>query len=139
MINPSPPYSDTQITKFIFVFLLFFIPLNVNSEVNLTEILDGKSKDITREIRKLGNELNSLTKDKNFNLTHENEKLRVTLLGIGQKLKSLKQDSNMLVDKNSQTSEIYDFAIDILNTLVCEKYQLGEFSKPLVKEFNVKC
>ena len=125
--------------KFIFIFILFFVPINVNSEVNLTEILDGNSKKITNEIINLNEEINVLSKNKDLILSHENEKLRVKLLAIGQKLKRLKQDPNMQIDKNSHTNEIYYYAVDILNTLVCEKYLLGDFSDLNLSEFNVKC
>ena len=139
MNNPSLPYLDAQITKFIFVFFLFFIPVNVNSEVNLTEILNGKTEEITNEIRKLNKEMDILNKNKDLNLSHENEKLRVRLLDIKQKLKTLEQDSNMQDNKNTQAKEIYDYAMEIINTLVCEKYLLGEFSDLHLSEFNVTC
>lgn len=139
MINPSLPYLYAQIPKFIFVFFLFFIPANVNSEVNLTEILDENSEKIIKEINKLNKEFSSSDGDKIIILIHENEKLRERLLEIGQKLKSLKQDSNMQFDKNSETREIYDYAKNIFNTLVCEKYLLGEFSDLHLNEFNVRC
>ena len=139
MTNLSPQYLGAQITKFIFIFILFLVPINVNSEVNLTEILDGNSKKITNEINNLKKEMNVLSKNKDLILSHENEKLRVKLLAIKQKLKRLKQDPNMQIDKNSQTNEIYYYAIDILNTLVCEKYLLGDFSDLNLSEFKVKC
>ena len=36
-------------SKFLLFFSLFFIPTDVNSEVNLTEILDGNSQEITQK------------------------------------------------------------------------------------------
>ena len=48
MNNPSLPYLDAQITKLIFVFFLFIIPVNVNAEVNLTEIIDRNSEKIIK-------------------------------------------------------------------------------------------
>ena len=113
--------------------------MNVNSEVNLTEILNGKTEEITNEIRKLNKEMDVLNKNKDLNLSHENEKLRVRLLDIKQKLKTLEQDSNMQDNKNTQAKEIYDYAMEIINTLVCEKYLLGEFSDLHLSEFNVTC
>ena len=90
-------------------------------------------------INKLSNELNSSNEKKILTLTNENEKLRERLLEIGEKLKSLKQDSNMQFDKNSETTEIYDYAKNILKSLLCEKYLLGEFSDLHLSEFNVTC
>ena len=139
MNNLSTQYFVVQTTKFIFIFFLFFIPVNVNSEVNLTEILDGKSKEITDEIRNLNKEMNSLSKDKEKIIMHENEKLRVRLLDIKQRLKRLEQNSNMQVNKNSQANEIFEYAMEIINTLVCEKYLLGEFSDLHLSEFDVTC
>ncbi len=139
MKNFSTQYFNAQITKFIFVFFLIFIPVNVNSEVNLTEILNGKTEQVTNEIRILNEEMNVLNRNKDLILSHESERLRVKLLDIGQKLKSLKQDLSMQVNKNNETSEIYDYAIDVLNNLVCKKYLLGEFSDTHLSEFNMKC
>ena len=139
MNNLSIPNFNAQITKFIFVFYLIFIPVNVNSEVNLTEILNGETEKITSEIRKLNEEMDVLNKNKDLNLSHENEKLRVRLLDIKQKLKTLEQDSNMQNNKTTQAKEIYDYAMEIINTLMCEKYLLGEFSDLHLSEFNVTC
>ena len=51
-----------KISKFLLFFFLFFFPEDVNSEVNLTEILDGKSQEITNKIIELND---------NFQITNE--------------------------------------------------------------------
>ena len=50
-------------SKFLLFFFLFFIPTDVNSEVNLTEILDGKSQEITQKIIELNNEIQIISED----------------------------------------------------------------------------
>ena len=64
---------------------MLFIPADVNSEVNLTEILDGKSQEITKKIIELNDEIQIITED-NFVLSTENEKLLNKLLNIKKML-----------------------------------------------------
>ena len=66
-------------SKFVLFFFLFFIPTDINSEVNLTEILDGKSQEITIKIIELNNEIQTMAED-DFVLSIESEKLLNTIL-----------------------------------------------------------
>ena len=50
-------------SKFLLFVFLFFIPTDVNSEVNLTEILDGNSQEITQKIIELNNEIQIISED----------------------------------------------------------------------------
>ena len=125
-------------SKLLLFFFLFFIPADVNSEVNLTEILDGKSQEITRKIIELNNEIQIITED-DFVLSIENEKLLNNLLNIKKMLEKLKQDliSNDIED--SETIEMFNYALETSNSLICEKYQSGDFSSSNLMEFNIKC
>ena len=87
-------------SKFLLFFFLFFIPTDVNSEVNLTEILDGNSQEITKKIIELNNEIQIITED-DFVLSIENEKLLNNLLNIKKMLEKLKQDLISMISKTS--------------------------------------
>ena len=125
-------------SKLLLFFFLFFIPADVNSEVNLTEILDGKSQEITRKIIELNNEIQIATED-DFVLSIENEKLLNNLLNIKRMLEKLKQDliSNDIED--SETIEMLNYALETSNSLICEKYKSGDFSSSNLRESNIKC
>ncbi len=127
-----------KISKFLSFFFLFFIPADVNSEVNLTGILDGKSQEITRKIKELNNEIQINTED-DFVLSIENEKLLNNLLNIKRMLEKLKQDliSNDIED--SETIEMFNYALETSNSLICEKYKSGDFSSSNLRESNIKC
>ena len=127
-----------KISKFLLFFFLFFFPEDVNSEVNLTEILDGKSQEITKKIIELNDEIQIITED-NFVLSIENEKLLNNLLNIKKMLEKLKQDliSNDMED--SETVEMFNYALETSNSLICKKYQSGDFSSSNLMEFNIKC
>ena len=125
-------------SKLLLFFFLFFIPADVNSEVNLTGILDGKSQEITRKIKELNNEIQINTED-DFVLSIENEKLLNNLLNIKKMLEKLKQDliSNDIED--SETIEMFNYALETSNSLICEKYKSGDFSSSNLRESNIKC
>ena len=125
-------------SKLLLFFFLFFIPADVNSEVNLTEILDGKSQEITKKIIELNNEIQIKTED-DFVLSIENEKLLNNLLNIKKMLEKLKQDliSNDIED--SETIEMFNYALETSNSLICEKYKSGDFSSSNLRESNIKC
>ena len=125
-------------SKFLLFFFLFFIPADVNSEVNLTEILDGKSQEITKKIIELKDEIQIITED-DFVLSIENEKLLNNLLNIKKMLEKLKQDliSNDIED--SETIEMFNYALETSNSLICEKYKSGDFSSSNLRESNIKC
>jgi hypothetical protein len=125
-------------SKFLLFFFLFFIPTNVNSEVNLTGILDGNSQEITRKIRELNNE-NEIKTEDNFILSKENEKLLNNLLNIKKMLEKLKQDFIINDIENSETIEMFNYALETSNSLICEKYQSGDFPSSTLMEFNIKC
>ena len=113
-------------SKLLLFFFLFFIPADVNSEVNLTEILDGKSQEITKKIIELKDEIQIITED-DFVLSIENEKLLNNLLNIKKMLEKLKQDliSNDMED--SETIEMFNYALETSNSLICKKYKSGDF------------
>ena len=125
-------------SKLLLFFFLFFIPADVNSEVNLTEILDGKSQEITKKIIELNDEIQIITED-NFVLSIENEKLLNNLLNIKKMLEKLKQDliSNDMED--SETVEMFNYALETSNSLICKKYKSGDFSSSNLIQFNIKC
>ena len=127
-----------QISKFLLFFFLFFIPADVNSEVNLTEILDGKSQEIIQKTIELDNEINFIKED-DFILSLENEKLLDKLLNIREMLEKLKQNliSNNMED--SETLEMFNYALETSNSLICEKYKSGDFSSSNLRESNIKC
>ena len=127
-----------QISKFLLFFFLFFIPADVNSEVNLTEILDGKSQEIIQKTIELDNEINFIKED-DFILSLENEKLLNKLLNIREMLEKLKQNliSNNMED--SETLEMFNYALETSNSLICEKYKSGDFSSSNLRESNIKC
>ena len=125
-------------SKFLLFFFLFFIPTNVNSEVNLTGILDGNSQEITRKIRELNKE-NEIKTEDNFILSKENEKLLNNLLNIKKMLEKLKQDFIINDIENSETIEMFNYALETSNSLICEKYKSGNFSSSHLIEFNIKC
>ena len=127
-----------KISKFLSFFFLFFIPADVNSEVNLTEILDGKSQEITRKIKELNNEIQINTED-DFVLSIENEKLLNNLLNIKRMLEKLKQDLINNDIKDSETIEMVNYALETSNSLICEKYKSGNFSSSNLRESNIKC
>ena len=125
-------------SKLLLFFFLFFIPADVNSEVNLTEILDGKSQEITKKIIELKDEIQIITED-DFVLSIENEKLLNNLLNIKKMLEKLKQDliSNDMED--SETVEMFNYALETSNSLICIKYKSGDFSSSNLIQFNIKC
>ena len=125
-------------SKLLLFFFLFFIPADVNSEVNLTEILDGKSQEITKKIIELKDEIQIITED-DFVLSIENEKLLNNLLNIKKMLEKLKQDliSNDMED--SETAEMFNYALETSNSLICKKYKSGDFSSSNLIQFNIKC
>ena len=127
-----------KISKFLLFFFLFFFPEDVNSEVNLTEILDGKSQEITKKIIELKDEIQIITED-DFVLSIENEKLLNNLLNIKKMLEKLKQDliSNDMED--SETVEMFNYALETSNSLICKKYKSGDFSSSNLIQFNIKC
>jgi len=125
-------------SKFLLFFFLFFIPTDVNSEVNLTEILDGKSQEITKKIRELNNKIQIKTED-DFVLSIENEKLLNNLLNIQKMLGKLKQDLIINDIEDSETIEMFNYALETSNSLICKKYQSGDFSSSHLIEFNIKC
>ena len=125
-------------SKFLLFFSLFFIPTDVNSEVNLTEILDGKSQEITQKIIELNNEIQIISED-DFVLSIENEKLLNNLLNIKKILKKLKQDLIINDIEDGETIEMFNYALEASNSLICKKYQSGDFSSSHIIEFNIKC
>ena len=125
-------------SKFLLFFSLFFIPTDVNSEVNLTEILDGKSQEITQKIIELNNEIQIISED-DFVLSIENEKLLNNLLNIKNMLKKLKQDLIINDIEDGETIEMFNYALEASNSLICKKYQSGDFSSSHIIEFNIKC
>ena len=125
-------------SKFLLFFFLFFIPTDVNSEVNLTEILDGNSQEITQKIIELNNEIQIISEDE-FVLSIENEKLLNNLLNIKKMLKKLKQDLIINDIEDSETIEMFNYALETSNSLICKKYQSGDFSSSHIIEFNIKC
>ena len=127
-----------KIRNFLLFFFLFFIPEDVNSEVNLTEILDGKSQEITKKIIELNNEIQIKTED-DFVLSIENEKLLNNLLNIKRMLEKLKQDLISHDIEDSETIEMFNYALETSNSLICEKYKLGDFSSSNLRESDIKC
>ena len=125
-------------SKFLLFFSLFFIPTDVNSEVNLTEILDGKSQEITQKIIELNNEIQIISED-DFVLSIENKKLLNNLLNINKMLKKLKQDLIINDIEDGETIEMFNYALEASNSLICKKYQSGDFSSSHIIEFNIKC
>jgi len=125
-------------SKFLLFFFLFFIPTNINSEVNLTEILDGKSQEITKKIIELNNEIQITTED-DFVLSIENEKLLNNLLNIKKVLEKLEQELIINDIEDSETIEMFNYALETSNSLICKKYQSGDFSSSNLMEFNIKC
>ena len=125
-------------SKFLLFVFLFFIPKDVNSEVNLTEILDGNSQEITQKIIELNNEIQIISEDE-FVLSIENEKLLNNLLNIKKMLKKLKQDLIINDIEDSETIEMFNYALETSNSLICKKYQSGDFSSSHIIEFNIKC
>ena len=125
-------------SKLLLFFFLFFISADVNSEVNLTEILDGKSQEITKKIIELKDEIQIITED-DFVLSIENENILNNLLNIKKMLEKLKQDliSNDMED--SETVEMFNYALETSNSLICKKYQSGDFSSSILMQFNIKC
>ena len=125
-------------SKLLLFFFLFFIPADVNSEVNLTEILDGKSQEITKKIIELKDEIQIITED-DFVLSIENEKLLNNLLNIKKMLEKLKQDLISNDMKDSETVEMFNYALETSNSLICKKYKSGDFSSSNLIQFNIKC
>ena len=125
-------------SKLLLFFFLFFISADVNSEVNLTEILDGKSQEITKKIIELKDEIQIITED-DFVLSIENENILNNLLNIKKMLEKLKQDliSNDMED--SETVEMFNYALETSNSLICKKYKSGDFSSSNLIQFNIKC
>ena len=124
--------------KLLLLFFSFFIPTDVDSEVNLTKILDGNSHAITKKIIELNNEIKVITED-DFVLSIENEKLLNNLLNIKKMLEKLKQDLIINDIEDSETIEMFNYALVTSNSLICEKYQSGDFSSSTLMEFNIKC
>ena len=127
-----------KISKFLLFFFLFFFPEDVNSEVNLTEILDGKSQEITKKIIELNDNF-QITNEDDFALNIENEKLLNNLLNIKRMLEKLKQDLINNDIKDSETIEMVNYALETSNSLICEKYKSGNFSSSNLRESNIKC
>ncbi len=125
-------------SRFLLFFFLFFIPTDINSEVNLTEILDGNPQEITKKIIELNNQIQIISED-DFVLSIENEKLLNNLLNIKKILEKLKQDLIIHDIEDSETIEMFNYALIISNSLICEKYQSGHFSSSNLMEFNIKC
>ena len=125
-------------SKFLLFFFLFFIPTNINSEVNLTEILDGKSQEITKKIIELNNEI-KITSEDDVVLSIENEKLLNNLLNIKKVLEKLEQELIINDIEDSETIEMFNYALETSNSLICKKYQSGDFSSSNLMEFNIKC
>ena len=125
-------------SKFLLFFFLFFIPTNINSEVNLTEILDGKSQEITKKIIELNNEI-QITSEDDVVLSIENEKLLNNLLNIKKVLEKLEQELIINDIEDSETIEMFNYALETSNSLICKKYQSGDFSSSNLMEFNIKC
>ncbi len=125
-------------SKLLLFFFLFFIPADVNSEVNLTQILDGKSQEITKKIIELKDEIQIITED-DFVLSIENEKLLNNLLNIKKMLEKLKQDLISNDMKDSETVEMFNYALETSNSLICKKYKSGDFSSSNLIQFNIKC
>ena len=124
--------------KLLLLFSSFFIPTDVNSEVNLTEIIDGNSQEIINKIRELNNEINVITED-NFVLSIENEKLLDNLFNIKKMLEKLKQDLIINDIEDIETIEMFNYALVTSNSLICEKYRSGDFPSSTLMEFNIKC
>ena len=127
-----------KISKFLLFFFLFFFPEDVNSEVNLTEILDGKSQEITNKIIELNDNF-QITNEDDFALNIENEKLLNNLLNTKRMLEKLKQDLINNDIKDSETIEMVNYALETSNSLICEKYKSGNFSSSNLRESNIKC
>ncbi len=125
-------------SKFLLFFFLFSIPTDINSEVNLTEILDGNYREITNKIIVLNNEIQTMSED-DFVLSIENEKLLNNLLNVKKILEKLKQDLIINDIQDSETIEMYNYALVTSNSLICEKYQSGHFSSSNLMELNIKC
>ena len=125
-------------SKFLLFFFLFFIPTNINSEVNLTEILDGKSQEIMKKIIELNNEI-KITSEDDVVLSIENEKLLNNLLNIKKVLEKLEQELIINDIEDSETIEMFNYALETSNSLICKKYQSGDFSSSNLMEFNIKC
>ena len=125
-------------SKFLLFFFLFLIPTDINSEVNLTEILDGNPQEITKKIRELNDKIKIISED-DFVLSIENEKLLNNLLNIKKMLKKLKQDLIINDIEDSETIEMFNYALETSNSLICKKYQSGDFSGSHLVEFNIKC
>ena len=54
-------------------------------------------------------------------------------------LEKLKQNliSNNMED--SETLEMFNYALETSNSLICEKYKSGDFSSSNLRESNIKC
>ena len=90
------------------------------------------------KIIELNDEIQIITED-NFVLSIENEKLLNNLLNIKKMLEKLKQDliSNDMED--SETVEMFNYALETSNSLICKKYKSGDFSSSNLIQFNIKC
>ena len=106
--------------------------------MNLTEILDGNSQEITKKIIELNDKIKIISEDE-FVLSIENEKLLNNLLNIKKMLKKLKQDLIINDIEDSETIEMFNYALETSNSLICKKYQSGDFSSSHLIEFNIKC
>ena len=54
-------------------------------------------------------------------------------------LEKLKQDFIINDIENSETIEMFNYALETSNSLICEKYKSGNFSSSHLIEFNIKC
>ena len=86
----------------------------------------------------MNDEIQIITED-DFVLSIENEKLLNNLLNIKKMLEKLKQDliSNDMED--SETVEMFNYALETSNSLICKKYKSGDFSSSNLIQFNIKC
>ena len=68
----------------------------------------------------------------------KNEKLLNNLLNIKKMLEKLKQDliSNDMED--SETVEMFNYALETSNSLICKKYKSGDFSSSNLIQFNIQ-
>ncbi len=54
-------------------------------------------------------------------------------------LEKLKQDLIINDIEDSETIEMFNYALETSNSLICKKYQSGDFSSSHIIEFNIKC
>ena len=54
-------------------------------------------------------------------------------------LEKLKQDLIINDIEDSETIEMFNYALETSNSLICKKYKSGDFSSSNLMEFNIKC